>query len=86
MKSLLTLCFIVSTLGVSVAQADEPCKAVRQACEAAGYVHGAHKKTGKGLMVDCMKPIMEGQTVAGVTVAPAEVEACKAKRAEHKKR
>jgi aquaporin NIP len=35
---------------------------------------------------DCMQPIMQGQTVAGVTVAQPDVDACKAKKeGEHHK-
>ena len=31
-----------------------------------------------------MKPILEGQTVTGVTVAAEDIASCKVKRAEHK--
>jgi hypothetical protein len=61
---------------------EHPCKAIAKACEAAGFVKGGEAQ-GKGLMRNCIKPLMEGQTVAGVSVSPEEIQACKAKRAEH---
>lgn len=58
--------------------AADPCAPIKTACEAAGYTHGGHK-TGKGLMKDCIHPIVSGQSVAGVTVNPTDVSACKTK-------
>jgi len=75
---------IVSMLFVvqGVALADHPCKAIEEACKKAGFVRGEAKE-GKGLFKNCMKPLMEGQAVAGVSVPPAEIQACQAKKAEH---
>jgi hypothetical protein len=68
-----------------------PCRKIMQACEAAGFVRGGHKKAkgdqkevDKGLMKDCMQPIMGGQTVANVTVDPSDVQACQARKEHHK--
>ncbi len=55
-----------------------PCHSLKQACENAGFVKGGYKQ-GNGLYKDCLKPIMQGQTVKGVTVNPSDVAACKAK-------
>jgi hypothetical protein len=60
---------------------DHPCKKIAEACEAAGFTKGG--ASGKGLMKDCLKPIMSGQSVQGVAVSPADVSACQAKRAAH---
>jgi hypothetical protein len=57
-----------------------PCKAIMESCKSAGFTRGGG--TGKGIMRDCMKPIMNGQTVAGVTATPDLVAACKTKMAE----
>jgi hypothetical protein len=57
-----------------------PCKEIRAACEAGGYAKGAHKTTGKGLFKDCMKKIMAGETVAGVSVTSDQVSACRARK------
>jgi hypothetical protein len=68
-----------------------PCQKIRKSCEAAGFAKGAHKTNGKGLFVDCMKKIMNGETVAGVTVDAQDVSKCKevkakrhARKAAHK--
>ncbi len=61
---------------------DAPCRTIAAACKAAGYTHHSQEKN---LRRDCMKPILTGQAVAGVTVDPAEVSACKAKFAEHRR-
>jgi hypothetical protein len=67
----------------AVALADHPCKKIEAACEAAGFVKGGAKE-GKGVFKNCLKPIIDGQTVNGVTVDPADAAACKAKIATHK--
>jgi hypothetical protein len=60
-----------------------PCKHIEETCAAAGYVRGG-AKSGKGLMENCMMPIMRGQGVAGVSaINPQEVAACKQKREQH---
>lgn len=60
-----------------------PCFKIKQACEAAGFEKGKHKEK-KGLMKNCMKPLMHGETVAGVTIAAEDIAACKEKH-DHKK-
>ncbi len=65
---------------------NHPCKEIKSACEAAGFVKGGHKEK-KGLHMDCMKKIMNGESVEGVSVDSAKVSACKEKkekRHEHK--
>lgn len=61
MKQVLVLTALV--LGFATAHAAEkgngPCKQIKQACEAAGFVKGQAKE-GSGLWVDCIKPIMTG--------------------------
>jgi len=64
------------------AQAPHPCRKIEDACKAAGFEQGKFKEK-KGLFVDCLKPIMHGQTVPGVSITPADIQACQAKR-EHK--
>jgi hypothetical protein len=59
------------------------CRKIEDACKAAGFVKGEHAQ-GKGLGQDCAKPIMNGQTVSGVTVDAATVKDCKAERAAAK--
>lgn len=61
-----------------------PCLKVKQACEAAGFEMGKHKEK-KGLRKHCLKPILRGETVAGVTVAAEDIAACKEKREQQKK-
>ena len=55
--------------------AKKPCAAVMHACAAAGYTRS---KTGnKRIGQDCMKPIIMGKTVQGVTVDASAVKACR---------
>ena len=61
-----------------------PCKPIMKACHDAGYTKGGHKEGTKGLMVDCMKPVLEGKAVAGVNVSAEQVSACKEKAEERK--
>ena len=80
--------FSMMSLAVS-ARADEekkdhPCKPIHEACEAAGFKKGDHKDK-KGLYADCIKPILAGTAVPGVTVTPEAVAACNAAKSEHHK-
>jgi Sulfatase len=57
--------FAVAALCISVcsslasAQENAPCKQIRTACTQAGFKQGA-AKDGFGLIVDCMRPILQG--------------------------
>jgi hypothetical protein len=64
----------------SAAGPNHPCRAIAELCKAAGFVKGG-ASTGKGLLKNCMEPIMSGQAVSGVSVSADEVQACKAKKA-----
>jgi hypothetical protein len=78
---------LASLLSLSLQAEDaknHPCQKIKTACESAGFKKGDHKKNKKGLHVDCMKPVMAGQTVAGVTVSAEDISACKVKQVEHK--
>jgi len=61
-----------------------PCKAVKEACEKAGFVKGQAKE-GTGLWVDCIEPIMKGSAQPAEAKKPLPkvsadlVNACKAK-------
>ena len=54
---------------------DRPCMKIQQACNAAGFEKGKAKE-GKGLVVHCMKPLLEGKSVPGVTVDAATIQTC----------
>lgn len=76
---------LASTLALFIAlsaSADEvgPCKQIKAACEAGGFVKGAHKTTGKGLYKDCLQKIIAGSPVEGVSVSAETIAACKAKK------
>lgn len=62
---------------------NHPCVKIKTACESAGFIKGKHKEK-KGLHLDCMKPLLEGKTVEGVSVSSEDISACKTKQAEHK--
>lgn len=67
------------TLGGSAVSAPTPsgCRALREACRAAGY-----GDSGKHLGKDCLKPLLDGATVDKVTVNAGDIEACKSKKAK----
>ena len=71
----------------ALAQADKhPCAQIIKACKSAGFVKNDHKD-GKGLWVDCVNKIVNGQSVAGVNISnPEDVASCKAKREERKEK
>lgn len=64
--------------------AEQPCKQIERACTAAGFVRGEAQE-GKGLFMNCMNPILKGQSVAGVTVDPGVVAACKQRMANRRR-
>jgi hypothetical protein len=61
---------------------NHPCKKIAEACKAAGYVRGGGK-TGKGIMENCIQPIMSGQVVANVRVEPSDIAACKQRHSQN---
>jgi|HubBroStandDraft_6_1064221.scaffolds.fasta_scaffold188132_2 hypothetical protein len=84
--TLLVLATSVASLAPALAQQQpppRPCAAIRQVCLQAGFVmNGA--RAGDGLIVDCIRPIMQGTPQPGrpskplPAVDPALVEACRA--------
>ena len=74
-----------STAPAQSSKGVHPCQQIEQACSAAGFVKGEAKE-GKGLFKNCMKPIMSGQQVQGVSIDPSLVPACQAKRAAHQQK
>lgn len=52
-----------------------PCKNIATACTTAGFVRKG--TPGKLFWKDCMKPVLLGQNVNGVTIDPNDVTACK---------
>jgi hypothetical protein len=60
---------------------DGPCRQIRAACEQAGFAQGGAKE-GSGLLVDCVRPIVQGTPPRSNAkplpqVDPQLVEACK---------
>lgn len=53
-----------------------PCAAVAKACAAAGFFRT--EAPGKNFWKDCMKPVVLGQTVQGVTIDSTTAQACRA--------
>jgi N-acetylglucosamine-6-sulfatase len=64
--------------------AQNPCAQIRAACQSAGYVQGG-VKSGKGLQVDCVQPLLQGMTTNAKTgkplpqVDPQLIAACRAR-------
>jgi hypothetical protein len=59
-----------------------PCEQIKQACSQAGFIKG-EAKVNKGLIRDCVNPIMQGKAVAGApglpAIDPTVIAACRAK-------
>ncbi len=82
-----TLFTIVCALGVvsisQVADGQGPCEQITAACKKAGFVQGG-ARTGNGLLIDCVNPIMQGKAQPGKAskplpqIDPQLVESCKA--------
>ncbi len=51
-----------------------PCAAIAKACVAAGFTRHSENKS---FWQDCMRPVLMGQTVTGVTVDSATVKSCR---------
>ncbi len=60
----------------------KPCAMIASACSKAGFSENGHKK----FWFNCMKPVLLGKTVKGVTVDPAVIKACRTNKiGEHQK-
>src|SRR5258708_6927695 len=66
------------------AAAGKPCAPIANACMTAGF--GRMEAAGKRFWMDCMKPVIMGQSVSGVTVDPAMVKACRSYKIDEMKK
>ena len=57
------------------------CQIVAKACTDAGFIKGGAR--GKTFWRDCMKPLVLGKTVAGVTADPLDIKACRQIKIQH---
>lgn len=93
MKNVISL-VLIGMMSATVALADgsspkegkyHPCEKILEACKAGGFVKGGHKDK-KGLYMDCLKPILAGQSVSGVSVDSKDVQACQERKEKRKER
>ncbi|MFZ3230647.1 MAG: hypothetical protein WA160_10620 [Pseudobdellovibrio sp.] len=61
------------------------CTKIMDACKTAGFTSG-NSKQKNSLYRDCFQLIMKGEAVAGISVLPSDLSACKAKREAHKQK
>lgn len=59
------------------------CEMIAKACLNAGYIRDG--ATGKAFWPDCMKPILLGQTVNGVSISPTDAQTCRQSKIEQLK-
>lgn len=96
MKKLhLTSCLLVAfSVSVQVQAANnmtshqagrDACISIASACENAGY-RLSKKMSGKNIWKDCLKPILNGKTISGVTADPTDVKNCKMHKEAWKKK
>jgi len=74
-------CLVTFAAQAQPAGGGNPCRQIRAACEQAGFKQGAVKE-GNGLIVDCIRPLVQGtpprpNALALPQVDPQLVEACK---------
>jgi hypothetical protein len=60
------------------------CLTIATACEDAGY--RLSDTPGKNVWRDCLRPVVAGKTVSGVTASAAEIKDCKAHEAVWQKK
>lgn len=75
-KFALVLISALVTQQVFADSESSPCKTIVNACISAGYVESG-SSTDKNIWLNCMKPVLMGQSVTGVTVDASVVQACK---------
>jgi hypothetical protein len=80
MRNIYIALVFTTIFSMSAAFADRPiesksCAAVAKACKVAGFTKG--DQSNKKFWFNCMKPIILGQTVQGVTIDTTTVKACR---------
>lgn len=73
-----------STLVYAANAKSKPCAVVAKKCTAAGFART--KTPGKNFWKDCMKPVMLGHSVPGVTIDAAQAQACRVDKINEFKR
>jgi hypothetical protein len=83
LQFVLVLAAALSTQAIFAVDADmaapsasEPCAAISKACQSAGF--NRTEKADKNFWLDCMRPLVLGKTVAGVTVDADTIKHCRA--------
>lgn len=67
--------FVAMILTQNIYADDKSCGEIANACLAAGFVKG--ESDTKGIWHDCMKPVILGKSVAGVSVNSSIVKSCR---------
>lgn len=60
------------------------CMKIMELCKSAGFTGTSKQNTN--LYKDCFQPLLEGRSVAGVSVPASDLSACKAKRESSRKK
>lgn len=74
---------LISASGFAAPVSANPCDEIKRACEAAGFRRGGHqpkKNQRRGVFRDCMKKVLNGDSVKGVQVSADKIIACKEHR------
>jgi hypothetical protein len=83
MRKIRMILMVIALLGTQQIFADDvpgdkSCGSIADACLAAGFVKT--ESATKGIWQDCMRPVILGQTVSGVTIDPAVVKTCRVQK------
>ena len=74
---------IASDSSSSSENASKQCEGIAKACLVAGYTREGG--AGKAFWADCMKPILLGKTINGITISRADVSTCRQQKVENMK-
>ena len=75
-RTILMLMAILAAQQAAGSASDKSCSTIADACLAAGFVKT--ESTTKGIWRDCMRPVILGKTVSGVSIDASVVKSCRA--------
>ena len=67
---------VIIAMAVSLPSWANPCMTIAQACMSQGYYKGGDKE-GKGLVKDCVMPVVNGQKTLSTTFSADTMQQCK---------
>ena len=63
-----------------------PCRKIRTACEEKGFRFGSTPQERREFMETCFRPIVRGETIAGIMISEDDVADCKERQGKRRRR